>query len=271
MTKLIWLSDLHFTYAGEVLGHDPRIRLQAAIDHINANHSDATMCVITGDMVNRGTRADYDGVSEQLRGLPMPYLPMVGNHDNRDLVRQVLEVPDICMDDFIQFKTSTPDGLIVCLDTQKAGSDAGEFCEARKAWLRDVLAGAGDTPVYLFMHHPPMTLGLPMQDIDNMENGQEFLDIVSRFDCVRYMFIGHVHRPISGAIGRIGFSTMRSVLYQAPAPRPDWTWDTFKPSQEAPQFGVVEINDGAMTLHYETFCDYAVGTNTAESSDPFDC
>ena len=55
------MSDIHFAAEGNVLGHDPRIRLETAIEHINAHHSDAEMCVITGDMVNRGTQADYEG------------------------------------------------------------------------------------------------------------------------------------------------------------------------------------------------------------------
>lgn len=174
MTKLIWMSDLHFTDAGDVLGHNPRIGLQAAIDHINDTHGDAAMCVITGDMVNRGTRADYDGVKERLSGLHIPYLPMVGNHDNRDLFRQVLPLPTSCMEDFIQFKVSTPDGLIVCLDTQKAGSDAGEFCTDRRAWLRDFLTDAGDTPAYLFMHHPHCRSRCPCRTLKTWSEAKSF-------------------------------------------------------------------------------------------------
>lgn len=94
-----------------------------------------------------------------------------------------------------------------------------------------------------------------------MERGQEFLDLVSAFDCVKYLFMGHVHRPISGTVRGIAFSCLPSILYQAPAPRPAWTWETFQPSSEAPQIGIVEINEGTVTQHYETFCDYSVGMN----------
>ncbi|MFK7737537.1 MAG: metallophosphoesterase, partial [Pirellulaceae bacterium] len=86
MTKLIWMSDPHFALEGDVWGHDPRERLKAAIDHINIHHSDAAMCVISGDLVNSGTQADYEGVRTRLDTLAIPYFPMVGNHDKRDLV-----------------------------------------------------------------------------------------------------------------------------------------------------------------------------------------
>ena len=259
MLKAIWMSDPHFTHEGDVLGHDPRVRLRAALDHINRHHHDANLCVISGDMVNRGTQADYDALRNQLNKLAIPFLPMVGNHDDRTLFRTFLPLPNSCMTDFIQYAVPTPDGLVVCLDTQKSGSDAGEFCSKRLAWLQDTLEKAADIPVYIFMHHPPMPLGLPMQDTENMEDGDTFLDLVSKYACVKYMFIGHVHRPISGTVKGIPFSTMRSILYQAPAPRPEWNWDTFKPSEEAPNLGVIRIAESAVNLQFVQFCNFETG------------
>ena len=263
MVKLIWMSDPHFTHQGDVLGHDPRARLQAAIDHINTHHADAALCVISGDMVNRGTPADYQALKAQLASLGVPTFPMVGNHDNRDLFRVSLPLPGTCMADFIQYNVATPQGQLLCLDTQKTGSDAGEFCTSRSAWLRGRLQDAGDLPVYIFMHHPPMLLGLPMQDTENMENGAAFLDLISGFACVKYLFIGHVHRPITGAVRGIPFATMRSVLYQAPPPRPDWDWQTFQPSKEAPNIGIIQLSGGSVTMQYDQFCTASHGVTGA--------
>ncbi|MGI9369059.1 MAG: phosphodiesterase, partial [Ruegeria sp.] len=67
------------------------------------------------------------------------------------------------------------------------------------------------------------------------------------------------HRPISGTVTGIPFSTMRSVLYQAPPPRPEWNWDTFRPSQEAPNLGVVTIADTGVNLQFDQFCGFEVG------------
>lgn len=264
MTKLIWMSDPHFAQDGTVLGHDPRVRIQAAIDHINEHHADAQICIISGDLVNRGTKSDYVGVQGKLQQLKVPYFPLVGNHDNRALFREVLPLPDTCMTDFIQFKVATSEGVIICLDTLKVGSDAGEFCRTRMQWLTETLRNLQDTPVFLFMHHPPMPVCLPMQDADNLEKGEAFLDRLSDFDCVKYLFIGHVHRPITGTVRGIPFATMRSVLYQAPAPRPAWTWDTFTPGLEAPNIGVIQLSGGSVNLQYEQFCQYQLGTDVSE-------
>ena len=148
---------------------------------------------------------------------------------------------------------------ILCLDTQKIGSDAGEFCEERYTWLEHELREAGSTPVYIFMHHPPMSLGLPMQDTENMENGDVFIEKLKQFECVKHLFIGHVHRPITGTVKGIPFATMRSILYQAPPPKPEWDWKTFKPSVEAPNLGILTIDAADVNLQYIQFCKYGHG------------
>lgn len=260
MFKVIWMSDPHFTKEGDVQKHDPRVRLTAAIEYTNRLYSDANLCIISGDLVNRGTVADYAALKDNLDTLKIPFLPMAGNHDERVNLRATLPLPDTCMENFIQYSVTIAEGILLCIDTQKTGSDAGEFCKERRDWLHRALQNAGNTPVYIFMHHPPMNLGLPMQDTDKMENGEAFLDLLSEFDCVKYLFIGHVHRPVTGTVRGIPFASMRSILYQAPAPQPEWDWDTFKPSEEAPNLGVLTIDNLSVNLQYVQFCEYALGT-----------
>ena len=261
--KLIWLSDLHFQAEGDVLGHDPRVRLNAAVAYINAHHGDAELCVISGDMVNRGTTKDYSALADALEALSVPYAPLAGNHDDRALLSKHLPLPDERLPGFIQYAVPTSEALIVCLDTHKPGSDAGEICEDRLAWLHDLLETHSGPPVLLFMHHHPMPLGLPMQDTENLLNGSDLLDLIEQTGGVTQMCIGHIHRPIIGTVRGIPFATMRSVLYQAPAPQPDWDWDDFAPAEEAPNMGVVTIQNGDVVIHYHQFCAYAAGVSAA--------
>lgn len=260
MLKAIWMSDLHFTAQGDVSDYDPRARLSAAITHVNAHHSDSDFCIISGDLVDRGSPEDYQALKTHLDTLACPYYPMVGNHDNRALVKSGFQLPDDCMNDFAQYTVATSEGLMVCLDTHKIGSNAGEFCPIRTKWLKSILDASKDTPVFLFMHHPPMPLGLPMQDADRMEAGSAFLDLIENHPNIRHMFIGHVHRPICGTVRGIPYATMRSVLYQAPAPQPDWDWGRFAPAQEAPNLGILTIDKSDVCLKYTQFCGYEVGT-----------
>ena len=253
MSKIIWMSDLHFVATGEVQCIDPRARLHAAIEHINTHHSDALFCIVSGDMVDRGTAADYAAVSDMLEQLAMPYHPMVGNHDNRALFRRHLPLPSSCDDEFVQYAVETDDAVLLCLDTLDEGAGAGAFCEARQAWLDEKLAQFSDKPVVLFMHHPPLPLHLPMQDQDRLRDGPLFLSLIDGRPNICHMCIGHVHRPITGVVQGVPFTTLRSILYQAPAPVPEWDWDSFRPAAEAPNLGVILLNGQDITIQFEQF------------------
>ncbi|MDE4173123.1 metallophosphoesterase [Phaeobacter sp. PT47_59] len=265
MVKIIWMSDLHFVAEGAPLGHDPRARLEAAIAHINAHHGDADCCVISGDLVNHPSLENYVALRPLLDRLDMPWFPMMGNHDDRALLRQTLPVPDSCMEDFVQYAVPVSGALVLALDTHKPTSGAGEFCAARRLWLQEALQQAGDRaeglPVILFLHHPPMELGLPMLDAIRMEEGNSFLELVNRHisgPC--QLCIGHVHRSVSGVAAGLPFATQRSVLFQAPPPVPAWDWVSFAPTQEDPGLGIILIDGSRITIQNESFCAYEVGT-----------
>ncbi len=260
--KVIWLSDLHFVAEGPVVGHDPRVRLSRAVDYINSHHGDADCCVISGDLVDRATGADYQALATELRPLAVPVLPMVGNHDDRSLLRSAMVLPDTAMKDFVQYAVRTNDAVLVCLDTLTPGSAHGTFCDARLSWLARVLSDTRDRPAIVFLHHPPVDLGLPMQDVDRLRDGEALLELLAECPHVRQICAGHVHRPIIGTANDIPFATMRSVLYQAPPPIPAWDWDTFQPAQEAPALGVLTIKGWDVQLHYTQFCDHQTGVIT---------
>ncbi|MBL1241716.1 MAG: phosphodiesterase [OCS116 cluster bacterium] len=253
MLNSIWMTDLHFVAQGLVHGVDPRKNLSTAIAHINAHYADHQFCIISGDLVNQETTEDYTALEQQLKQLKIPYFPMIGNHDERDLIRSLLPLPENCMAEFIQYSISTDEGLILCLDTHKAGEVEGELCNQRLEWLKNTLDAAQDTPVFIFMHHHPMELGLPMLDSIKLQNGDEFLDLIASYNSVKYLFMGHVHRALSGTMRGIPFSTMSAISFQAPAPVPNWTWDDFTAADEAPAFGVVSIKNADVNIKYTQF------------------
>lgn len=256
MTKIIWMSDPHFQVEGLT---DHRVRLAAAIAHANQHHNDANFTIISGDLAGGETPDNYAAMAPILAKLAMPVYPMIGNHDDREGARAFLPLPVNTIPDFIQFSIDTPDGTMICLDTHKTGSHAGELCAARRAWLDQTLGDLGDRPAYIFMHHPPMALGLPAQDEISLDDGDTFLDLLGTHNNVKHLFMGHVHRPTCGTIRGIPFATIGALSFQAPAPHPAWDWDNFVPAKEAPHYGVLHISDGNVTLQYTQFYAYETG------------
>ncbi|MEM6323631.1 MAG: phosphodiesterase [Pseudomonadota bacterium] len=259
MTRLVWLSDLHYAVSGPLLGHDPVLRLRAAIAQINTHHCDAHACVITGDLAEHGLEAEYRALAQELAALAMPVYAMTGNHDDRRALRAHITLPAQTMPNFVQYAVNVGTARVICLDSVTEGADHGSFCAERLAWLADALAQAGDRPVLVFLHHPPLALGLPMLDPDRLRDSGPLLDLLCARGTVRHLGFGHVHRPVSGSVRGLAFTSMRSVLYQAPPPEPAWDWDTFSPADEAPEMGVISLTGDAVTVQFQQICPASYG------------
>lgn len=257
MTQIVWMSDPHFRAEGTVDGIDPRARLAAALDHANAHYPCAACVILSGDLIDEDAADSYPALAAALARSRAPVHPMMGNNDDRTAIRRHLAWPGSADADFIQFTVPIPAGQIICLDTHKTGSHAGTLCAARRAWLRDQLAQGG--AAFIFMHHPPIPLGLPAQDSIRLDDGDGFLDLIAASPDVAHLFFGHVHRQTSGVVRGIPFASLGALSFQAPPPSPAWDWDSFVAADESPRYAVIDIASDQVTIQYIQFCDHTFG------------
>jgi len=250
--KIIWLTDLHFVSRGESLfGRDPEKQLQCAIDLINRYHTDAAYCVLSGDLVNDGDAAVYKQLGQVLNELQIPYLPMAGNHDNRDLLVQLLKLPRPLETEFVQYTVQAEGWRILLLDTVRSGHSEGEMCAARLRWLKSELDRDQVSPTLVFTHHPLLPLQLPMQDQESQHSGEQLISLLQAAGNINHWCFGHVHRPVSGAFGGICFTAMQSMAIQAPLPYPAWDWESFEPANESPGFGIIHLQKQSVVIHFQ--------------------
>ena len=163
--KIIHVSDTHLVAAGGKLhGLDPGERLRQCFKDIVTHHTDAELCVLTGDLAEAGQTGAYALLKQLLMLLPMRTFLLLGNHDHRQHFCDVFSNVPRDSNGFVQRSKVTSEGVLLFLDTNEPGTDEGVYCELRHAWLREQLAQHHDRPVFLFMHHPPFDVGLP--DLD---------------------------------------------------------------------------------------------------------
>ena len=245
--KLIQLSDFHLVTPGCLLfGSDPLKRLEACIADINAQHADADLVIISGDMTNDGEPEAYAALAELLPAIRAPYRMMMGNHDDRAAFAAAF--PDVGMaGGFMQSAVDLPDGRIVLLDTLDEGHVPGKLCDARLAWLDGALAGAQDA--FVFMHHPAFALGIPSLDDSRLSDAGALHEIFMRHGNVRHIFAGHVHRAASGSWHGIPFSTMRSTNHQSALK----LHGAYEISHERPTYGVILADGDTVAVHWHEF------------------
>ena len=255
--KLVWLSDIHLKPSGErFFGVDTVGRLQHAVNYIAQQHSDADYCLLSGDLAEDGDSDSYQAINDITAGLPMPVLSVPGNHDNRNLMRQYFKYPENIDDEFIQFSVTKRGFRVIALDTLHDGHAEGLICDKRLGWLEHELAGDRQTPTIVFCHHHPAELHLPMQDNELLLNGDALLGLLCDAPNVRHLFFGHVHRPVSGSFGGLGFTALQSVSLQAPLPYPSWDWESFSPAAESPALGIIHASEKSIVTHFHAFCKF---------------
>ena len=252
--KIIHITDTHLVEPGVALYElDPYERLRLCLDDVVAHHADARFCVITGDLAHKGEEAAYRGLRAQLERLPMPWHPLLGNHDMRAAFAKVF--PDVATDEagFVQSVLRLPEGDFVFLDTLEEGINGGRYCERRAAWLTRALDAAGGRPVYLFMHHPPFPIHIPCLDRISLLEPERFAPLVAGRGNIRHLFYGHVHRPVCGSWRGIPVSTMRGLNHQVPF---DFTTvDRVPKSHEPPAYAVAFIEDDHVAVHFHDYLD----------------
>jgi len=238
----------------ELHGINPCERLEACIASITEFHADAELCIITGDLTDRGHREAYHDFREILQQLPMPYHPLIGNHDHREIFSNVF--PEVPRDEhgFVQQMLTTEQGRFLLLDTVEHKKHWGSFCQKRGIWLRDQLIKSGSEAVYLFMHHPPFNIGIPALDrISLREDSKRIQKIVSCFSNIKHLFFGHVHRTVSGSWYGIPFTTLRGTNHQIQL---DLNAEDYLPyNHEPPAYCVIFLEQEQTTVHFHDYLD----------------
>ncbi|MGF1680070.1 phosphodiesterase [Photobacterium minamisatsumaniensis] len=265
--KLIHLTDTHFGLNDQkIYGRVPKHAFDAAITDVNQYHSDADCVIITGDLAHWGEKEAYISLKESLEKLQLPYHLVIGNHDDRDTLREIFPELPLNEDGFVQYTFEQGGNVFIVMDSVQQGTHAGEFCEKRLQWLDSALDKA-DKPVFLLMHHAPFAVGIPSMDVIGFSEGnkQAIAKMLKRHDKVKHLFFGHYHRPINGTWQGIGFSTLKSMNHQVALDM--HTTDVINASFESPTYNVVLIDNELVIVHTRDFTDT---TDTFSLGGPFD-
>ena len=147
---------------------------------------------------------------------------------------------------------NTKAGIFIFLDTTLEGTHAGHYCKTRQNWLSKLLEKTSG-PLFIFMHHPPIDIGMPCVDRIGLQQKIEFREIVwPHREKIRHIFFGHIHRPLAGSWLGIPISSIRGMNHQV------WfnmTADELQGSFEPPAYAIILINEDTVIVHNHDFKD----------------
>ncbi len=195
------LSDLHIkadgalAYAGKV---DTYRALERAVGHLNDLKPQPDLVLVSGDLGDFGTLAEYRQARLALDRLQMPFYVIPGNHDERSALRQGFAdhtyLPD--GEGHLSYVLEDQPLRLIALDTSEPGKPYGLMDADRVAWLDSTLSERPEERTLLFMHHPPVAVGITHMDLQCLQEAERLAVVLRRHPQVELILCGHLHRPV---------------------------------------------------------------------------
>lgn len=216
-TKILQLSDLH-PFAdpdARLFGIPTRELLEDVLAHVQESGLRLDHVVVTGDHTHDELPETYAAV----RVLLEPFLDRLwllpGNHDDRAVLRAAFG-ERIPLDGTarITFSFRAGDWLCLGLDTHVPGAASGRIGADQVEWIRGQLDEHRPRAAVLFMHHPPVELGLAWLDRIGLDDGQLLRDLLEAEPRIRLVCCGHVHHESSSRVGAAEIVTVPSTGLQ---------------------------------------------------------
>ena len=244
---LAHLSDPHL--GAEWAGGDPVARFAAAVESVRAIYPRPDGVLVSGDLSDNATDAEYEQVRELLAPLQAPLYVVPGNHDDGRAMHRNFGVPG-ANGEPVQYSVDLGPLRLVVLDTTRPGEVPGALDAERLDWLDAELTAAPELPTLVAMHHPPIVTGIPAWD----ELGLPVADqralgtVIERHRQVRRLVAGHVHRMITGELAGRPVMTVPSTYVQV---RLDFASEEIELSAEPAGFALHAVLAGELVSHVQ--------------------
>ena len=166
--------------------------------------------LVTGDIVEDGSRAGYERFRDTLRASNLPILCIPGNHDNPTLMTELLGEPPFQ----VGGNKKLEDWRILLISSYQVNEHAGSLGPDRLAALEESLKKTSDQHVMICLHHQPLTMGSDWLDLIGLQDAKQFLTTINKYKQVRAAVWGHVHQESDHEINRIRFLSTPSTCSQ---------------------------------------------------------
>jgi Icc protein len=243
---LVQLSDPHI--GANWVDDQSVARLASAVEVIRELNPHPDGVLVSGDLADGATDAQYEQVQALLSPLDAPIHVVVGNHDAREALPRHFGAPMI--GGYVQYSADVGPLRLVVLDTQVPGEDSGHLDAERLDWLDRELAAAPDPPTLVAMHHPPISIGieaidrigLPATDRDALSR------VIDRHPQVQGLVGGHVHRAVAGELAGRMVIVAPSTYAEL---KPDFPSDRLEMNAGRAGFVVHKLVDGGLASHVQ--------------------
>ncbi|MCY3577431.1 MAG: metallophosphoesterase [bacterium] len=202
MFRVTQFSDMHFCMEPEAASRNTDDTWDAVFaDAFESGQLLPDLVVITGDIADNGTEAEYEKIAEKLARLPVPAVVCPGNHDRQVPFDAILPRPGVSSgrtmrvgkwlflfaDSNADGRDQRPDGSLV--DREDRTHAHGRFGDAEVAWIAETVERSNADHAFVWTHHPPGAFGF----FSKPDHDAEFARLIDMAPSIRGVGAGHTH------------------------------------------------------------------------------
>ncbi|WP_419851196.1 metallophosphoesterase family protein [Candidatus Poriferisocius sp.] len=202
MFRVTQFSDTHFSTNPEGESRNTDDTWDAVFaDAFDEARPLPDLVVITGDIANDGTEAEYMKIAEKFDRIPVPAVVCPGNHDRQVPFDAILPRPGLSngrtwrvenwlflfADSNAAGRERRPDGSLV--DTEDRTMQHGLFGDPEVVWMAETVGRSDADHAFVWTHHPPGVAGFFKSEAQDAE----FAHLIDKAPTIRGVGAGHTH------------------------------------------------------------------------------
>ncbi|HEY8157677.1 MAG TPA: 3',5'-cyclic-AMP phosphodiesterase [Methylobacter sp.] len=190
--SILQLSDLHILAAPEdkLLGINTEHYFHACLEQAFAEKHHFDLILLTGDLAQDPCLASYRRILSSLEAYETPCICLPGNHDDYELMQQILNTEKISC----RKQIFLGNWQLISLNSQIVGEPGGRLSNEELDFLENCLIENPERYTLIAVHHHFLETKSPWMDTMIIENRQQLLAIIDKHPQVKVAVNGHIHQ-----------------------------------------------------------------------------
>jgi Icc protein len=209
---ILQVTDLHYLPQPDEEMYDINTEyyFRFVLQHALKSHPKVDLILITGDLTQIPSSSCYQRILKELKKTNTPCICLPGNHDDWQLMKNLLNTENVSCNKQI----SIGNWKIICLNSQKMGTDRGWLAESELSFLDQELSKYTEKHSLIAVHHNCLPTGSVWMDTMTIENSEELLTILKRYPQVKSVIHGHTHQQQEFKINGLKILSTPSTCFQ---------------------------------------------------------
>lgn len=210
--KFVHITDTHLNdRAGESFhGLNTKDSLESVLADSIMRYPDIDFLLFTGDISQTGNEESYSLFKSVIEQYDIPIYCLPGNHDNPDLLRQIVPTsPNSSIKQFQFGKKS-----LVLLNSWVENEHYGRISQHCLRQLGDYLKSNNDRFNIIAVHHPPVLVNSDWLDQIGLKNQAELLQVINNYSQKALLLFGHIHQEYDQLLNGLRLLATPSTCYQ---------------------------------------------------------